>query len=100
MVTRWLTSSLSASSGATEQASGRAVAMPSTHWRNLRRPYRWTIIGAFIGMVAGTIFALTYGSDGTIFDRCLVASVGVLAGSGSGLLVAGIAEFRKRAAVR
>jgi hypothetical protein len=47
-------------------------------------------------MVAGTVFALTYGSDGTIFDRCLVAGVGFLAGSGSGLLVVGITEFRKR----
>lgn len=59
-------------------------------WSEQPRTHRGAIIGAFVGMAFGAFAVFEYAYNGTIFDRYLIMSAGLLGGGAAGLLLARI----------
>lgn len=58
------------------------------NWSERPRAHRWAIVGAFVGMAFGAVAVFEYAFDGSIFDRWLIMSAGLLGGGAVGLLLA------------
>lgn len=57
-------------------------------WNERPRAHRWAIVGAFAGMAIGAAAVLEYAYNGSIIDRYLIMSAGLLGGGAVGILLA------------
>lgn len=57
-------------------------------WSERPRAHRCAVVGAFVGMAIAAAAVFEYAADGTIVDRYLIVSAGLLGGGGAGALLA------------
>lgn len=57
-------------------------------WNERPRAHRWAIVGAFAGMAIGAVAVFEYVYNGSIIDRYLIMSAGLLGGGAVGILLA------------
>jgi uncharacterized membrane-anchored protein YhcB (DUF1043 family) len=57
-------------------------------WNERPRTHRWAVVGAFVGMAIGAVAVFEFAYNGTIIDRYLIMSAGLLGGGAVGALLA------------
>lgn len=57
-------------------------------WNERPRAHRWAVVGAFVGMAIGAVCVFEYAYNGSIVDRYLIMSAGLLGGGAVGILLA------------
>lgn len=66
--------------------------MMRVKWSERPQAHRWAIVGAFVGMAVGAVAVFQYAVEGSIVDRWLIMSAGLLGGGAVGLLLARVTK--------